>query len=220
MSGNRRGIQASIRDALWAISNGRCYAPGCPFPVMFEVRPGVYRKNVQIAHIYGVRPEAARYRHGMPDSERDAFKHLLLLCLPHHAEVDDRITGESLYPPDKLLKWKQESEGGNKAVLDSLGPVDENLLMDAMADAFEPPIKRLEAIAEQLERTGTLNANSVEELRDIISVLTENPVGPDARTVQMLTDAIDSLGGPHFRGTVHLFHEAATKYSRTRRAFE
>lgn len=86
------------------MSNGRCYAPGCAFPVIFEVRPGAYRKNAQIAHIYGVR--APRYKKGLSKEERDAFSNLLLLCLAHHSEVDDKKTVEKLYPPELLREWK------------------------------------------------------------------------------------------------------------------
>ncbi|MEU4339567.1 hypothetical protein AB0F59_33845 [Micromonospora lupini] len=176
---------------------------------MLEVRPGVYRKNVQIAHIYGVRPSAPRYTLGLPDSERDAFKHLLLLCLPHHAEIDDRKTGEKLYSVEELLKWKRTHEGGNNAELNRIGPVDEEEFMDLIAEAFEPPLERLEAIADRLERTGTLNAGSVVELRGIVTALTDNPVGIDARSVRILADAVDALGGSSFRRTVTHFAEAA-----------
>jgi hypothetical protein len=209
MSGVRRGIQASVESALWAMANGRCYAPGCPFPVMYEVRPGIHRKNVQIAHIYGVKPSAPRYRRDLPDAERDAFKHLLLLCLPHHADVDDRNTGEETYPPDVLLDWKRQHEGGYNKVLNTIGPVDEDALMEYIGRIFDPPVKRLQTIADQLERTGTLNANSVADLRTIITVLTDNPFGPDARTVRMLTEAVTLLGGSEFPRTVSQLAEAA-----------
>lgn len=53
VTGDRKSIQAAAQAALWVISNGKCYAPGCLFPVIVEVRPGVYKKNAQIAHIYG-----------------------------------------------------------------------------------------------------------------------------------------------------------------------
>lgn len=209
MTGNRRGIAASVEAALWVISNGRCYGPGCPMPVMFEVRPGVYRKNVQIAHIYGVRPNAPRYTLGMPDSERDAFKNLLLLCLPHHAEVDDRSTGEKLYPAKVLLEWKRRHEGDNNAELSRIGPVDDDSFMNYVAEIFEPPLKRLESLADRLEQTGTLNANAVAELRGIVSTLTDNPVGIDARSIRILADAVDRLGGTSFSRTVSNFSEAA-----------
>ncbi|MFI2709084.1 hypothetical protein ACH495_02985 [Micromonospora sp. NPDC018662] len=184
---------------------------------MFEVRPSVYRKNVQIAHIYGVRPSAPRYVMGMQDSERDAFRHLLLLCLPHHAEIDDRKTGEKLYPAEVLLDWKRKHEGENNAELNRIGPVDEDVFMEYVTEIFEPPLKRLESIAEQLERTGTLNASAAVELRRIVSALTENPVGLDARSVRILADAVDRLGGKSFSRAVTQFSDAATIMARATR---
>ncbi|MFI6458500.1 hypothetical protein ACIBF6_44010 [Streptosporangium amethystogenes] len=103
----RRNIPAPIQAALWALSNGRCYAPDCPFPVIFEVRPGVYKKNAQIAHIYGVQPGSARHRPcHTPEEEqkRDSFRDLILLCPAHHAKVDDKKTGADLYPLELLFE--------------------------------------------------------------------------------------------------------------------
>lgn len=80
----RREIPAAVQAALWALSNGHCYAPGCPFPVVYEVRPGVFKKNAQIAHIHAVKPNAPRYRPCTTDEERqqrDAFTNLILVCL-------------------------------------------------------------------------------------------------------------------------------------------
>jgi hypothetical protein len=48
-------------------------------PVVLEVRPGVYQKNSQVAHIHGVRPDAPRYMPDMSAGERDSFANLLLL---------------------------------------------------------------------------------------------------------------------------------------------
>jgi hypothetical protein len=42
--------------ALWTVSNGRCFRPGCPMSVVLEGRLGVYQRSSQVAHIYGVRP--------------------------------------------------------------------------------------------------------------------------------------------------------------------
>jgi len=203
VTNDRKSIQAAAQAALWTISNGKCYAPGCPFPVIVEVRPGVYKKNAQIAHIHGVK--APRFRPGMAVEERDSFKNLILLCLPHHAEVDDKKYGERMYPPEKLREWKMKHEGDHAATLRMIGPIDVDTFMDRLADAFEPPTRRLEALAEQLEKTGTLNANSVAELRVIISALRDNPLGPDPRTVGQLMDAVIMLGGRDFPRTVAQF---------------
>jgi hypothetical protein len=79
-AGRRKSLSQAVLAALWTVSNGRCYAPDCVMPVVLEVRPGVYQKNSQVAHIYGIRPGTPRYRPDMPAKERDSFAKLLLLC--------------------------------------------------------------------------------------------------------------------------------------------
>jgi hypothetical protein len=204
MAGIRRDITAATEAALWALSNGRCYAPQCPFPVVFEVRSGVYRKNAQVAHIYGVRPGAARFDETVPDEERDAFTNLLLLCLPHHNEVDDKKAGEKFYPPDTLRKWKRDHEGTNGPALAALGRIDEERLTELLLVVFAPPLERLQRIADQLEKTGTLNAETVGQLQQIIEVMKDSPAAADRTTAAMLMDASEIYGSRGFR-------EAATQ---------
>lgn len=126
----------------------------------------------------------------------NSFTNVLLLYQPHHSEVDDKKTGEKLYPPELLRQWKTEHEGGNGPALARLGPVDEDALAELLASAFEPPIKRLEKIAHQLEKTGTLNASAVSELRRVIGVLVG---GPDRRTAHLLMSAADMLSARDLR---------------------
>ena len=68
-------------------------------PVVLEVRPGVYQKNSQVAHIYGIRPGTPRYRPDMPARERDSFANLLLLCRlcrrRHKVHSSSRLAKES-----------------------------------------------------------------------------------------------------------------------------
>jgi hypothetical protein len=135
MTGYRKKITAATQTALWTMSNGRCYAPGCPFPVVFEIRPGVYRKNAQIAHIHGFNSRP-RFKPGLTPEECAEFSNLLLLCLPHHSEVDDRATGEKLYPPDLLRQRKTDHEGSNGPALAALGAIDEDGLTELLLDVF------------------------------------------------------------------------------------
>ena len=207
-SGARRSIKESAQAALWALSNGRCYYPGCPAPVVVEVRPGVYRKNVVIAHIYGVRRGAARFRQ-VPDEVRDSFAHLILLCQAHHSEVDDPNTAEDVYPPEVLLEWKKNHEGPHQKVLDSLEDITEERLTELVVSAFTSPLERLQEITAKLERTGAVNANTVAELRQIVDVLINSPVGVDGRTVSVLAYAADVFGSSRFAANARRLGEAA-----------
>lgn len=206
MTGYRKKISPSTEAALWALSNGRCYAPGCPFPVVFEIRPGVYQKNVQVAHIHGVsRP---RFKQGMTAVQCAEFSNLLLLCLAHHGGADDRETGEENYPADMLRRWKSDHEGANGPALAALGGIDEDSLAELLADVFSPPIERLEMIADQLEETGTLNAQTVVELRQVIEVLSTTSAGVDGQTAALLAEAAEVYGNPNFYQAAVLLADA------------
>jgi hypothetical protein len=108
--------------------------------VVVEVRLGVPRKNAQIAHIRGVR--RPRYDPTLTPEQCAAFSNLLLLCLPHHSEVDDPKTGEKQYPSGLLRRWKTEHEGGNGPALAALGAIDEEHLTALLLGVFAPPIKQ------------------------------------------------------------------------------
>ncbi|MCT2581748.1 hypothetical protein [Actinophytocola gossypii] len=178
-------------------------------PVIMETRPGVYRKNAWVSHIYGVRPGAARYQADLQPEQRDSFTNLLLLCLPHHEEVDDEKTGEELYPPDVLRRWKIEHEGGNGPALAALGPIDADVLTTLLTAVFTPPLDRLEAITKRLEETGVANADTVAELQQVLAVLTMTTEGIDARTARALSFAAEVFGTSTFhKSALHLGHAA------------
>lgn len=215
-AGHRARIPAATEAALWALSNGRCYAPGCAAPLVKEVRPGVYRKNAQVAHIRGVR--APRHDPSLTPRECAAFGNLLILCLPHHGEVDDKKTGERLYPVELLTGWKTAHEGSNGPALAALGPVDKDTLTELLLGVFSPPVERLQQIADQLDETGTLNADTVAQLRQVVDVLASTPAGPSARTAAMLAHAADVFSTRAFQNAAASLRQAADimpSYDRT-----
>ncbi|MEU6025037.1 hypothetical protein [Micromonospora sp. NPDC047134] len=194
-AGERRNLPPAMLAALWTVSNGQCYAPNCPMPVVLEVRPGVYQKNSQVAHIYGVKPKAARFQGDMPPEERDSFANLLLLCLAHHEEVDG---DESRYTPEVLKSWKARHEGEAGAVLARLRVPDAETLGKVLTELAEPPLKRLEAVTKRLEETGVANAETVVELKGIITTLSAAGGGVSAQTARSLAYAAEVLGGGDF----------------------
>jgi len=167
-------------------------------PVVVETRPGVYRKNAWVSHIYGVRPHAARYQAGLRQQERDSFTNLLLLCLPHHEEVDDEKTGEQLYPPELLRQWKTDHEGSNGPLLAQLGAVDPDQVIELLTAAFTPPLDRLEVITKRLEQTGVVTAETVSELRQVLAVMATTAEGADTQTARSLSFAADVFSSGSF----------------------
>lgn len=207
-AGRRKSLSPAVLAALWTVSNGRCYAPGCIVPVVLEVRPGVYQKNSQVAHIYGIRPGTPRYRPDMPARERDFFANLLLLCTAHHEEVDGK-NGENLYPPETLRSWKAQHEGAAGSVLKNLAVPNTDALMKKLTEIADPPLERLEAITARLEETGTATAETVADLRQVISTLSMTNPSADARTAARLSYAADMLGTETLRKAARQLAHAA-----------
>jgi hypothetical protein len=207
-AGQRKSLPPAMLAALWTVSNGRCYAPGCIMPVVLEVRPGVYQKNSQVAHIYGVRPGAPRYRADMPAKERDSFANLLLLCTAHHEEVDGK-DGEDRYPPKTLQGWKLQHEGAAGSVLKNLTVPSTDALMRKLIQIAEPPLERLEAITLRLEATGTVTAETVAELKQIINAMSMTNLDVDSRTASRLSYAAEVLGTSSFRTAARQLAHAA-----------
>ncbi|KIR64951.1 hypothetical protein TK50_05255 [Micromonospora haikouensis] len=171
---------------------------------MLEVRPGVYQKNAQIAHIYGVKPKAARYRAEMTPEERDSFANLLLLCLAHHEEVD----GDELrYSPQVLKKWKVAHEGENNAVLNRLIVPSGDVLMNFLAEIATPPLDRLEEITKRLEETGTASAETVRELKQIIAAMSDS--GVDTHTARALAYSAEIFSSSDLRQSAQGLAHAA-----------
>jgi len=138
------------------------------------------------------------------------------MCLPHHGEVDDRKTGEKFYPVPVLTRWKIDHEGSNGPALAALGVVDEESLTELLTDVFTPPVKQLELIADQLERTGTLNADTVAQLRQIVEVMANTPARLDAATAALLADATAVYSSRDFdRAAKNLMDAAAFLAGRT-----
>lgn len=209
--GERASIPAATQAALWTLSNNNCYFPGCPVPVVVEVHPGVYRKNAMIAHVYGVKPRAPRYRGELDPQIRDSFANLVLLCLAHHGEIDDPATGEKQYPPETLHEWKAKHEGADARLLETLGPITEGKLAELLTVVFNPPLQRLDKLTQELERTGTLNASMVAELRIIVDMLIKNASNVDARAAAQLAFAAETLGTADFhRSASSLAYAAET----------
>jgi hypothetical protein len=134
----------------------------------------------------------------MPTHVRDSFSHLLLLCLPHHGEVDDKKTGAKLYPATTLLEWKARHEGADGAALAALGTLHDEQLTELLEGAFTPPLQRLEEITERLERTGEVTQQTVDDLQQVIEVLATNESGVSADTARRMAFAAEALGHSSF----------------------
>lgn len=99
--------ETGTERALFRLSKGTCYYPGCEVPIMSLVE-GHAIIGVQIAHIRGANANSARYDESMTDDERRAFSNLMLMCVPHHNLID-RLEPEN-HPVALLEDWKRANE--------------------------------------------------------------------------------------------------------------
>jgi hypothetical protein len=136
-----RYYTATTREALFLLSRGHCYAPECRNRVM-EKRGRKWVSLVHVAHIIGLNEHSPRHVEGKDERELNSFENLILLCPPHHGEVDGPRTWRN-YSPEMLTQWKEDREGGLSGELGQLDWMDEETLHDLMADAIEDTSSRI-----------------------------------------------------------------------------
>lgn len=127
-----RGYRAGTRAALALFSQGHCYFPACKVQTFVFV-DGEPIINYQIAHIRDAEP-GNRYVKAMTNDERRAFNNLVLLCQPHHTEVD-KVHPEK-YSIETLESWKAERESGAVAQLRGLDGLTEDRLAEMIREAL------------------------------------------------------------------------------------
>lgn len=187
MSDRSRYYKAGVREALFMLSRGRCYAPKCPQRVlrMVDEEPSI---NIQIAHINGLNPGSARFDASIPVRELNNFGNLLLLCQAHHGPVDD-LSKEAKFPKKLLLSWKLDREGEGYeqlAGLDMLGADDlEQILTSVVTDAKDELLAAIDEVAVDSKSTAALLRKLVEENFDRPYL--------DIDAVAMLADSAASL---------------------------
>ncbi len=112
-----RNYSKATEAALWMLSQGRCYKPGCREAALTWGPHADPTKELEIAHICALNAAGPRYDPGMTDSERNEFPNLLMLCRPHHKRIDE---DPAAYPAATLRVWKAQRETTAQGRLDGL----------------------------------------------------------------------------------------------------
>jgi flagellar hook-basal body complex protein FliE len=205
MSPRERYYKAGIKEALFMLSRGRCYAPKCPQRVlrMIDDDPSI---NIQIAHIHGLNLGSARFDEEIPVPRLNSFGNLLLLCQAHHGPVDDK-SKEWKYPADLLFSWKQDREGDSYdrlSGLDVLGKDDlEDMLVSVVTETKNEILDAIDEVADVSKSTAaTLHRLLAETFDrpyldlDAVALLADSATAlrhlPDS--AEMLSNAARNLG--------------------------
>lgn len=169
MSDPARNYRQATRSALIALSQGTCYEPSCPRPlVVFD--DGEPYTNFDVAHIRDAKP-GNRYDPNMTDKERASFKNLVLLCRVHHTKVDK--THPEDFSIELLEQWKLAAAEGNVGEVEGSSHEElEQLLRDAasMVRASSTSTQLAELFGE-VEKFLILAEGSIRAVNEIQSEL-------------------------------------------------
>ncbi len=212
--GGPRSYKSGTEKALFQLSKGTCYYPGCGEPVLVFLDPATPVVNVHICHIRGALPGSQRYESKMTDSERASFSNLILLCKPHH-DLVDRVKPDQ-HPPELLAEWKDAREGDAAAAL-SVVQLGNDVALSELIESIVnrvllrmPPLKYIDP-APVIERTRARHLVGREWLTAEVDafLMTE-------KSGYFVLEAEAGMGKTAFlahiverRGYVHLFAEQA-----------
>lgn len=154
--------------SLAHLSGALCYWPGCPEPVLREVN-GQMHRICEIAHIRGAYPGSARYDAAMTDDQRRDLANLILLCNPHHDEVDAKEK-EAIYPPEVMYRWKALRESVPREALKRLREVTPAGLRKIVAEGLQQRDARLLSALGRLESS---DREAAALMRNLVDELTE-----------------------------------------------
>ncbi|CAM5743993.1 hypothetical protein STAFG_8419 [Streptomyces afghaniensis 772] len=189
---------------LMTLCRGYCYWPGCTSRVIAMVN-GVPKLNAEIAHIRAINPGGKRFDPKWSEPERNSFKNLLLLCVPHHTTIDGASSGD--YPVELLEEWKASREGESVEALDGLTGLTEARLSEMLAEAQGEFLDQVRPALAEFSKTAPELAGLLNTLLDELADPRIHGFGVSPDAIELFSDAARSLGS--FEDNVGLFASAA-----------
>ncbi|MFF1258312.1 MULTISPECIES: hypothetical protein [unclassified Streptomyces] len=109
------------------------------------------RLNLEIAHIQAFEDGGKRADTALSIEERNGFGNLILLCHPHHTEIDGTNSGR--YPVEVLMRWKRERESDGVSALAGLGDLTEQRLGEMISEAQTALVDRIEPALDEFAKS-------------------------------------------------------------------
>ncbi|MGW7261525.1 hypothetical protein [Streptomyces sp. NPDC054834] len=191
---------------LMTLCRGYCYWPGCTSRVITMVN-GVPKLNAEIAHIRAINRGGKRFDATWSVQERNSFKNLLLLCVPHHTTIDGANSAD--YPVAVLESWKASREGESVEALEGLTGLTEARLGEMLAEAQGQFLDQVRPALAEFSKTAPELAGLLNTLMDELADPRIHGFGIDPDSISLFSDAARSLGS--FEDNVHVFANAADK---------
>jgi hypothetical protein len=180
---SRKKLPVGDDRALFLLSQGRCYAPGCAVPA-FQKVDRHYKPLLRRAHICAHDPGGPRFDRTMSQEDRDSWTNMLLLCDEHHGRVDS-VEDLADYPVALLRQWKSDREQGLVGDLPQLRGISDLDLQQLLLQHVEGMLDSIDNL-EGISRAGIAEIKSVLEHQFVGSAL-------DAHAVDMFFDAVMTL---------------------------
>ncbi|MEV0173923.1 HNH endonuclease signature motif containing protein [Streptomyces sp. NPDC050803] len=146
----RRYYSNATIAALMTLARGGCYWPDCNVPTVRMIN-GAPRLNLEIAHIRAFEEGGKRFEPKWSVKERNSFDNLILLCNPHHEEVDGPDSDN--YPVEALLGWKHAREADGLDALAGLGELTTTKLGEMIAAAQGELVDRIGPALDEFAKT-------------------------------------------------------------------
>ncbi|WP_445527473.1 hypothetical protein [Streptomyces cyslabdanicus] len=189
---------------LMTLCRGYCYWPRCTSRVITVVN-GVPKLNAEIAHIRAINRGGKRFDATWSVPERNSFKNLLLLCVPHHTTIDGASSAD--YPVEILEKWKASREGESVEALEGLTGLTEARLGEMLAEAQGQFLDQVRPALAEFSKTAPELAGLLNTLLDELADPRIHGFGIDPDSIELFSDAARSLGS--FEDNVGLLASAA-----------
>jgi len=191
---------------LMTLCRGYCYWPGCTSRVITMVN-GVPKLNAEIAHIRAINRGGKRFDGTWSVPERNSFKNLLLLCVPHHTTIDGARSDD--YPKELLVKWKADREGDSIEALEGLTGLTETRLGEMLAEAQGEFLDQVRPALAEFSKTAPELAGLLSTLLDELADPRIHGFGISPDAIEMFSHSARSLGS--FEDNVHVLANAADK---------
>ncbi|MGW4619535.1 HNH endonuclease signature motif containing protein [Streptomyces sp. NPDC004592] len=167
------------------------------------------RLNLEIAHIRAFEDGGKRSDSTMSVSERNSFANLILLCHPHHTEIDGPNSDQ--YSVELLEGWKHGRESDGVSALAGLGDLTEQRLGEMISEAQTALVGRIEPALDEF-------AKSAPELASLLKVTLKELADPRVHGFGLSEDEINSLNRSasslaHLQDTAFVLAEAARNLS-------
>ncbi|MCG2781007.1 MAG: SAVED domain-containing protein [Weeksellaceae bacterium] len=147
-SDNLRNLPEKIKYLLWGKAAGRCQFRGCNEMLYRDLTTQSEFNQAYIAHIYGVKPNSARYVKHKSESLVKDISNLMLMCDTHHRQIDQHEKDK--YSAEILIQMKKEHEERIEILADISPSLKSEIVIYKASIGVNPVVMTYDSLKEYL----------------------------------------------------------------------